>query len=77
MTADPEIECQSSNCDSLTLRWDGRANRYRLEYRRVDEVSTHSRVEHAKIFSISARTLVCVVAWDEFVLVVWMAPSTK
>lgn len=40
MSAHPDLTCPSANFDSLALTWHGKARLYKVEYRRINEVST-------------------------------------
>lgn len=39
MTTLPELECWSSNVDSVVLTWHGRAPRYKVEYKQINKAS--------------------------------------
>lgn len=45
-TVVPDLEFHSSNLDSITLRWQGRAKWYTLEYRHIEAVSVLRLLRH-------------------------------
>lgn len=51
MSEVPGLDCQSSNLDSITLTWHGRARRYRryrVEYKLAHEVRKSTRVDSSR-----------------------------